>query len=183
MFGMKIKKENKMQLKNKREKSTEATKLCGEKGKETVFNFSGTRRQIKLFKKFQTWRRDSCSGRLGANRKWGTEPGAVGEDQHPAAVEEAILKLSRVARPVAEGQLTQAVAQTCGPIRRQRQTSRNHWGQRWRLQRLRDVANVGGLYSTSFFVFFYQWFDFDSSSICTRIHYNKTFMYMSILCW
>lgn len=172
-----------MQLKKKRKKSTEATKLCGEKGKETVFNFSGTRRQIKLFKKCQTWRRDSCSGGLGANRKWGTEPGAVGEDQHPAAVEEAILKLSRVARPVAEGQLTQAVAQTCGPIRRQRQTSKNHWGQRWRLQRLRDVANVGGLYSTSFLFFFYQWFDFDSSSICTRIHYNKTFMYMSILRW
>lgn len=42
--------------------------------------------------------------------------GAVGEDQHPAAVEEAILKLSRVARPVAEGQLTQAVAQTFLPL-------------------------------------------------------------------
>lgn len=40
-------------------------------------------------------------------------PGAVGEDQHPAAVEEAVLELSRVARPVAEGQLTQAVTQTC----------------------------------------------------------------------
>lgn len=40
-------------------------------------------------------------------------PGAVREDQHPAAVEEAVLELSRVARPVAEGQLTQAVTQTC----------------------------------------------------------------------
>lgn len=41
-------------------------------------------------------------------------PGAIGEDQHPTAVEEAILKLSGVARPVAEGQLTQAMTQTCG---------------------------------------------------------------------
>lgn len=40
-------------------------------------------------------------------------PGAVGEDQHPTAVEEAVLKLSGVARPVAEGQLTQAMTQTC----------------------------------------------------------------------
>lgn len=40
-------------------------------------------------------------------------PGAVGEHQHPAAVEEAVLKLSGVARPVAEGQLTEAVTQTC----------------------------------------------------------------------
>lgn len=41
------------------------------------------------------------------------QPGAVGEGQHATAVEEAVLKLSRVARPVAEGQLTQAVTQTC----------------------------------------------------------------------
>lgn len=41
------------------------------------------------------------------------EPGSVGKDQHAAAVEEAVLELSRVARPVAEGQLTQAVTQTC----------------------------------------------------------------------
>ena len=40
-------------------------------------------------------------------------PGAIGEDQHPTAVEEAVLKLSGVAGPVAEGQLTQAMTQTC----------------------------------------------------------------------
>lgn len=40
-------------------------------------------------------------------------PGAVRERQHTAAVEEAVLKLSGVARPVAEGQLTEAVPQTC----------------------------------------------------------------------
>lgn len=40
-------------------------------------------------------------------------PGSIGEDQHPAAVEEAVLELPGVARPIAEGQLTQAVTQTC----------------------------------------------------------------------
>lgn len=40
-------------------------------------------------------------------------PGAIGEDQHTTAVEEAVLKLSSVTRPVAEGQLTQAMTQTC----------------------------------------------------------------------
>lgn len=71
-----------------------------------------------------------------ASGGWGKQevrhwPGAVREHQHSAAVEEAVLKLSRVTRPVAEGQLTQAMAQTCGPITRQRQNSRNHRGQRW----------------------------------------------------
>lgn len=47
----------------------------------------------------------------------GHRPGAVGEDQHAAAAEEAVLKLPRVARPVAEGQLTQAVTQPCGHTR------------------------------------------------------------------
>lgn len=40
-------------------------------------------------------------------------PGAIREDQHPTAIEEAVLKLSGVACPITEGQLTQAVTQTC----------------------------------------------------------------------
>lgn len=36
-------------------------------------------------------------------------PGAIGEDQHTAAVEQAVLELASVARPVAEGQLTQTM--------------------------------------------------------------------------
>lgn len=40
-------------------------------------------------------------------------PGAVGEHQHATAVEEAVLKLSSEAGSIAEGQLTQAMTQTC----------------------------------------------------------------------
>lgn len=47
-------------------------------------------------------------------------PGAVGEDQHPAAVKEPVLKLSSVTRPIAEGQLTQAVTQTCRNAHKER---------------------------------------------------------------
>lgn len=50
------------------------------------------------------------------NRKWST-PGAIGEDQQATAVKQAILKLSGEARPVTEGQLTQAMTQTCRRIR------------------------------------------------------------------
>lgn len=45
------------------------------------------------------------------------KPGAVRKDQHPTTIEEAIFKLSSVARPIAEGQLTQAMTETCKRIK------------------------------------------------------------------
>lgn len=45
------------------------------------------------------------------------KPGAVRKNQHPTTIEEAIFKLSSVARPVVEGQLTQAMTETCKRIK------------------------------------------------------------------
>lgn len=64
---------------------------------------------VTLRQAFLIWFKGQRSGKQEVKGR----PGAIGEDQHPAAVEEAVLKLSGVARPVAEGQLTQAMTQTC----------------------------------------------------------------------
>lgn len=49
------------------------------------------------------------------------EPGAIRKHQNATAVEQAVLKLSGEARPVAEDQLTQAVTQTCGKLHNKKQ--------------------------------------------------------------
>lgn len=172
-----------MQLKNKRKKSTEATKLCGEKGKETVFNFSGTRWQIKLFKKIsnvETWQ---LLWKVGGkqevrHRTWSRRGRPAHRSRwrgHSQTVPCSTSRRWRSADPGRGADLwaNQTTASNLKKSLRSKVT----------LAAFERCGKCGGTLFHKFFFFFNQWFDFDSSSICTRIHYNKTFMYTSILCW